>query len=202
MWALIPINSFNASMSRLSSLLNQEERIELTKILAIQTLNILNKIEAIDKIIVMTHETEWIESLSIEKITTIDDFDVPVLKKKIEKASNWMEKQKAKRIIYLSIDLPLINLTDVETFINSHKKGMTIVEADKDGGTNALILDMPRMIDFQFGENSFKKHIQSAENANITIKVFKNRALSSDLDDENDFKKFKMHNYGVNSVLP
>lgn len=202
MWALIPINSFNASMSRLSSLLNQEERIELTKVLAIQTLNILNKIEAIDKIIVMTHETEWIESLSIEKITTIDDFDVPVLKKKIEKASNWMEKQKAKRIIYLSIDLPFINLTDVETFINSHKKGMTIVEADKDGGTNALILDMPRMIDFQFGENSFKKHIQSAENANITIKVFKNRALSSDLDDENDFKKFKMHNYGVNSVLP
>ena len=202
MWALIPINSFNASMSRLSSLLNQEERIELTKVLAIQTLNILNKIEAIDKIIVMTHETEWIESLSIEKITTIDDFDVPVLKKKIEKASNWMEKQKAKRIIYLSIDLPLINLTDVETFINSHKKGMTIVEADKDGGTNALILDMPRMIDFQFGENSFKKHIQSAENANITINVFKNRALSSDLDDENDFKKFKMHNYGVNSVLP
>jgi len=201
-WALIPINSFNASMSRLSSLLNQEERIELTKILAIQTLNILNKIEAIDKIIVMTHETEWIESLSIEKITTIDDFDVPVLKKKIEKASNWMEKQKAKRIIYLSIDLPFINLTDVETFINSHKKGMTIVEADKDGGTNALILDMPRMINFQFGENSFKKHIQSAENANITIKVFKNRALSSDLDDENDFKKFKMHNYGVNSVLP
>jgi len=201
-WALIPINSFNASMSRLSSLLNQEERIELTKVLAIQTLNILNKIEAIDKIIVMTHETEWIESLSIEKITTIDDFDVPVLKKKIEKASNWMEKQKAKRIIYLSIDLPFINLTDVETFINSHKKGMTIVEADKDGGTNALILDMPRMIDFQFGENSFKKHIQSAENANITINVFKNRALSSDLDDENDFKKFKMHNYGVNSVLP
>ncbi|MBC8227369.1 MAG: 2-phospho-L-lactate guanylyltransferase [Gammaproteobacteria bacterium] len=201
MWALIPINNFDASMSRLSSLLNQEERTELTKILAIQTLNILNKIEAIDKIIVMTDETEWIESLSIEKIIAIDDFDVPILKKKIEKASNWMEKKNAKRIIYLSIDLPFINLTDVETFINSHKKGMTIVEAGKDGGTNALILDMPRMIDFQFGENSFEKHIRSAENANITVKVFKNRALSSDLDDENDFKKFKMHSYGVNSAL-
>ena len=201
MWALIPINNFDASMSRLSSLLNQEERTELTKILAIQTLNILNKIEAIDKIIVMTDETEWIESLSIEKIIAIDDFDVPILKKKIEKASNWMEKKNAKRIIYLSIDLPFINLTDVETFINSHKKGMTIVEAGKDGGTNALILDMPRMIDFQFGENSFEKHIRSAENANITVKVFKNRALSSYLDDENDFKKFKMHGYAVNSAL-
>lgn len=188
-------------MSRLSSLLNREERTELTKILAIQTLNILNKIEAIDKIIVMTDETEWIESLSIEKIIAIDDFDVPILKKKIEKASNWMEKKNVKRIIYLSIDLPFINLTDVETFINSHKKGMTIVEAGKDGGTNALILDMPRMIDFQFGENSFEKHIRSAENANITVKVFKNRALSSDLDDENDFKKFKMHGYAVNSAL-
>ena len=201
MWALIPINNFDASMSRLSNLLNKEERTELTKILAIQTLNILNKIETIEKIIVMTHETEWIESLSIKKIKAIDDFDVPILKKKIEKASNWMEKQKAKRIIYLSIDLPFINLIDVETFINSHKKGMTIVEADKDGGTNALILDMPRMIDFQFGENSFKKHIRSAENANITVKVFKNRALSSDLDDENDYKNFKMHSHTVNSVL-
>ena len=201
MWALIPINNFNASMSRLSSLLNQEERTELTKILAIQTLNILNKIEAIDKIIVMTHESEWIESLSIKKIITIDDFSVPTLKNKIEKASNWIEKQKAKRIIYLSIDLPFINQIDVETFIHSHKKGMTIVEADKDGGTNALIVDIPIMIDFQFGENSFKKHIRSAENANITTRVFKNKALSSDLDDENDFKKFKMHRYGVNSVL-
>ena len=84
MWALIPINNFNASMSRLSSLLNQEERTELTKILAIQTLNILNKIEAIDKIIVMTHESEWIQSLSIKKIITIDEFDVHSLKKKIE----------------------------------------------------------------------------------------------------------------------
>jgi 2-phospho-L-lactate guanylyltransferase len=190
-WALIPINNFNASMSRLSHLLNQEERTELTKTLASQTLKILNKIETIDKIIVMTHESEWIQSLSIKKIITNDEFDVHSLKKKIEKASNWIEKQNVKRMMYLSIDLPFVTQADVELFIDSHKKGITIVEANKDGGTNALILDMPRMIDFQFGENSFKKHVRSAENANITIRIFNNKALSLDLDDENDFKKFK-----------
>jgi len=178
-------------MSRLSHLLNQEERTELTKTLASQTLKILNKIETIDKIIVMTHESEWIQSLSIKKIITIDEFDVHSLKKKIEKASNWIEKQNVKRMMYLSIDLPFVTQADVELFIDSHKKGITIVEANKDGGTNALILDMPRMIDFQFGENSFKKHVRSAENANITIRIFNNKALSLDLDDENDFKKFK-----------
>ena len=39
MWAVIPINSFLKTMTRLSKILDQNKRIELTKMMADQMIN-------------------------------------------------------------------------------------------------------------------------------------------------------------------
>ena len=53
MWALIPINDFSESLSRLSERLDRNQRRELTQILATQIFEALYPIQSIEKIIVL-----------------------------------------------------------------------------------------------------------------------------------------------------
>ena len=56
MWALIPINNFSESFSRLSEHLDSDQLSELTKILATQVFEALCSIRSIEKIVVLSNE--------------------------------------------------------------------------------------------------------------------------------------------------
>ena len=52
MWSVIPINKFSDSLSRLSPILDIDERVKLTKNLGRRLINILSEIDKIEKIII------------------------------------------------------------------------------------------------------------------------------------------------------
>ena len=56
MWALIPINDFSQSFSRLSKHLDSDRLRELTQILAAQVFEALCSIRSIEKIVVLLKE--------------------------------------------------------------------------------------------------------------------------------------------------
>ena len=66
MWAIIPINSFKKTMTRLSEVLNANQRIKLTKLLTQQIIDYLLEIPKIEKIVLLTDEAEWAQSFDDE----------------------------------------------------------------------------------------------------------------------------------------
>ena len=68
MWAIIPINSFKKTMTRLSEVLNANQRIKLTKLLTQQIIDHLLGIPEIEKIVLLTNETEWAQYFNDKKI--------------------------------------------------------------------------------------------------------------------------------------
>ena len=187
MWAIIPINSFKKTMTRLSEVLSTNQRIKLTKLLTEQIIDHLLEIPKIEKIVLLTNETEWAKSFNEEKIILKANQDRLSLKENINLTSDWLWEQGVKQMLYLSIDLPLASKDDVMDLINQHRNGLTLVIANKDGGTNALILDMPRSFPFQFGENSLEKHLLEAKNSGVDAQVIQIDGLSFDLDDIDDW---------------
>ena len=187
MWAIIPINSFKKTMTRLSDLLNANQRIKLTKLLTQQIIDHLLEIPTIEKIVLLTNETEWARSFDENKIILKVNQDRLSLKDNINQTTDWLWEQGAKQMLYLSIDLPLASKDDVMDLINQHRNGLTLVIANKDGGTNALILDMPRSFPFQFGENSLEKHLLEAKKYGVETQVINIDGLSFDLDDIDDW---------------
>ena len=93
MWALIPINDFTESLSRLSDYLDRDQRREITQILATQVFEALYPIESIEKIVVLSNEIEWLKSFENPKITILKDPEVKQLKEKIAHAVNWIQSQ-------------------------------------------------------------------------------------------------------------
>ena len=191
MWAIIPINNFNESFSRLSNVLNKKQREEMTQILATQVLDALTPIVSVEKIIVLSNEIEWLSSFWNKKIVVLPEPDTEQFSKKIDNTAQWIQSQGVTAMLYLSIDLPYIQQEDIENLISQHISGLSIVEAKKDNGTNALILDLPTKMEFQFGPNSFSKHLAEARSKNINTTIVNIECLSLDLDDWNDLHLFK-----------
>ena len=190
MWAIIPINNFKRSFGRLSPILNQDERIQLAKYLSTRLIHILLELRGIQKVMILTSETNWTETIKHSKLIIHEEKNNKAFKSKIDSAADWACEMGAKQLIYLSIDIPLVEENDIQAMIDSHNDGLTIVEAKKDGGTNALICELPRRFGFQFGKNSFMKHLKAAELKKVGTNIQCIDGLSFDLDDQDDWEYF------------
>ena len=188
MWAIIPINEFSRSFTRLSSVLDLEQRMELAKNLSSRLIQILITVDEVEKIVLFTCEKNWPGELQHSKLVLRKDEDKKPLKQKIDSVADWAYGSGAKKMMYLSIDLPIVEKKDITQIIDSHKHGLTLVQAKKDGGTNALIADLPRKINFQFGADSFRKHLEAAKLEKLKTNIQSTEGLSFDLDDHDDWE--------------
>ncbi|MCH2652579.1 MAG: 2-phospho-L-lactate guanylyltransferase [Gammaproteobacteria bacterium] len=188
MWAIIPINEFSRSFTRLSSVLDLEQRMELAKNLSSRLIQILLAVDEVEKIVLFTCEKNWPGELQHSKLVLRKDEDKKPLKQKIDSVADWAYGSGAKKMMYLSIDLPIVEKKDITQIIDSHKHGLTLVQAKKDGGTNALIADLPRKINFQFGADSFRKHLEAAKLEKLKTNIQSAEGLSFDLDDHDDWE--------------
>ncbi len=188
MWAIIPINEFSRSFTRLSSVLDLEQRMELAKNLSGRLIQILLAVDEVEKIVLFTCEKNWPGELQHSKLVLRKDEDKKPLKQKIDSVADWAYGSGAKKMMYLSIDLPIVEKKDITQIIDSHKHGLTLVQAKKDGGTNALIADLPRKINFQFGADSFRKHLEAAQLEKLKTNIQSTEGLSFDLDDHDDWE--------------
>ena len=188
MWAIIPINEFSRSFTRLSSVLDLEQRMELAKNLSSRLIQILLAVDEVEKIVLFTCEKNWPGEMQHSKLVLRKDEDKKPLKQKIDSVADWAYGSGAKKMMYLSIDLPIVEKKDITQIIDSHKHGLTLVQAKKDGGTNALIADLPRKINFQFGADSFRKHLEAAKLEKLKTNIQSVEGLSFDLDDQDDWE--------------
>lgn len=90
----------------------------------------------------------------------------------------------ANSVLVLPADLPLIHAECVEQLINrANKPPEIIITPDRRGeGTNALLINPVALIDYYFGPDSFRRHINQAKKFGIRVDVFENDVLSLDLD--------------------
>ena len=188
MWAIIPINEFSRSFTRLSSVLDLEQRMELAKNLSSRLIQILLTVDEVEKIVLFTCEKNWPGEMQHSKLVLRKDEEKKPLKQKIDSVADWAYGSGAKKMMYLSIDLPIVEKKDITQIIDSHKHGLTLVQAKKDGGTNALIADLPRKINFQFGADSFRKHLEAAKLEKLKTNIQSTEGLSFDLDDHDDWE--------------
>tara|TARA_B100000945_G_scaffold22365_1_gene15898 strand:- start:1010 stop:1561 length:552 start_codon:yes stop_codon:yes gene_type:complete len=165
-----------------------KQRMELAKNLSSRLIQILLAVDEVEKVILFTCEKNWPGEMQHSKLVLKKDEDKKPLKQKIDSVADWAYELGAKKMMYLSIDLPIVEKKDIKQIIDSHKHGLTLVQAKKDGGTNALITDLPRKINFQFGSDSFRKHLEAAKLEKLNTNIQSAEGLSFDLDDHDDWE--------------
>jgi 2-phospho-L-lactate guanylyltransferase len=193
LWAIIPIKPLRRGKSRLSGVLTEQEREDLNQHLLIRSINCLKQVVEIDQIVVVSHDPAALSFSREYGVRTIQENRNTNINNALRKATHAAIAFSASSVLVIPADLPFMIPEDLTGLISKSMSFPEIIISPdrKMYGTNALFIKPPGILDYDFGQWSFKKHIEQAERKKIRVEIYNNERLGFDLDLPEDLILYK-----------
>jgi 2-phospho-L-lactate guanylyltransferase len=186
--AIIPVGTLDGAKSRLGAVLDAEERLELTMLLARRTIAAAVATAGIAETIVVTPD-DAIRRLADELGARPFRQRDRGLNHGITAARDEAIAAGADAVVILPIDLPDITpaaIEDVLTPLADPQRPLVTIVPDRHGrGTNALLIAPPDAIEVCFGGDSRQAHVAAAKMAEARL-VELGGPLALDVDTPDD----------------
>ncbi len=205
--AVLPIKDFANAKQRLASILDVDERAGLCRAMVEDVLLAVEACPMIDDIAIVTNDERAIELGRQFHAEVINEPPEKGLIPAVQHAASTLAAAGVDRMIFLPGDVPLVTPDELEAILDGFAepvKGICLVPASDLGGTNCLVASPPDCVVFQFGIDSFRKHVAAAGAAGLSPVVLKLPGLGLDVDTPQDlhelmtrlaFKGSESHTY-------
>ena len=188
-YAIIPVSKFKNAKTRLSPFLTEEERENLLKAMLHDVTDTLKKY--VDKIFIISRDKDVLSYAEKLNLGTILEDENSNLNKALKQAMKYC-KGKARKIIIVPSDVPLIGKTNVQMLIDASKSLDFIIVPSKGGGTNMIIMK-PMAIHTRFEGFSYKEHVQAAERKKLNPQVHDSFFMALDVNTAEDLGEIMIH---------
>ncbi len=188
-YAIIPVSKFKNAKTRLSHFLTEEEREGLLKAMLHDVTDTLKKY--VDKIYIISRDEDVLAYAEKLNLGTILEDENSNLNKALKQAMKYC-KGKAKKIIIVPSDVPLMGKTNVQMLIDASKSLDFIIVPSKGGGTNMIIMK-PMAIHTRFEGFSYKEHVQAAERKKLNPQVHDSFFMALDVNTAEDLGEIMIH---------
>jgi len=195
-FAIIPVKSFENAKTRLSSILDRDDRIRLSILMLEDTLEILSVVHRLSQVITVSADKR------VEEIAA--KYEAKFLLEEKERGVNsavalansyCMKKEAADATMVIPHDLPLLDSTDISKvceLAENEIKCIVICPSLRYDGTNMLLRKPPPIISTFYDANSYNMHVRAAVQLGIPIKYLFSKGLMHDIDTPEDaFKIIK-----------
>ena len=188
-YAIIPVSQFKNAKTRLSPFLSDEARENLLKVMLQDVTDTLKK--HVDRIFIISRDEDVLNYAKKLNLDTILEDENSNLNKALKQAMKYC-KGKAKKIIIVPSDVPLIGKTNIQMLIDASKSLDFIIVPSKGGGTNMIIMK-PMAIHTRFEGLSYKKHVQAAERKKLNPQVHDSFFMALDVNTAEDLGEIMIH---------
>lgn len=190
LWAVIPVKPLRRGKSRLAKVLKDDERAELNRKMLMHTVKTLVGLQELEHVLVVSRDPEALAMARGYGARTVREDGTPELNIALTRATLVAKTYGAQGVLILPADLPNINPEDVRTLITAGEKPpVVVISPDHNhSGTNALLINPAGLIDFDFGEMSYERHIAQAEKKGIEVKVCELSSIAHDIDNPEDLE--------------
>jgi 2-phospho-L-lactate guanylyltransferase len=188
-FALVPVKKFDSSKSRLSSVLNVDERKKLSELLLMNTISVLTKSSAISEIVIVSSDEVAMEIAKRNDAKFLRESKDHGVNAAIARADDYSSENGAEATLVIPQDLPLLMTADVNMICRkaeSTERCLVICPSIRHDGSNALLRKPSRLLKTYYDEDSFNAHIRAATKVGIPIKVFLSKRIMVDLDTTED----------------
>ncbi len=145
-------------------------------------LSVLSRAEGVDRVAVVSPERGALPA----RVITLDD-PGGGLNEALTAAALAARCRGAGRLLVVHADLPLLEPEEVTALIEASQASGLAIAPDRHGqGTNALCLSWPPAIRFEFGPDSFRKHLAQAAARGLSPAVVRLPGLAFDVDEPDD----------------
>lgn len=184
LWAVVPIKPLRRGKSRLSSKYSEEERMILNREMLRHTIERLQQVKGLEKILVVSRDPEALTVARKLGAHTLLESGNPGLNMALARASLLAKAYKARGIIVIPADLPLLEPEDVQEMINmvNGKPAVVIAPDRHHEGTNVMLVAPPDLIEFNYGKGSFERHRAEALEAGADLRIVEKESMALDLD--------------------
>ncbi len=161
--AVVPMKSMDLAKSRLAAVLDPAGR----RALACQMLD---------------HVLETLRQAGVSPVRVADGNRD--LNSDVAAAAHLVQGEGATDLLLVMADLPYLAADDIAALIEAGRRSPVVIAEAKDGGTNALLLRPPTVLDFAFasGQPSASRHAEKARAAGIEPVIVRRPGLARDID--------------------
>ncbi len=189
-WAVVPVKPLRQAKSRLASVLPEAERAALCRRMLAHTLGVLSEVRELSATLVVSADPEVLEIAAAAGGRTLVEPDPPNLNRALRLGREAARAAGATALLALSADLPRLAPTDVHTLLDlAANPPCLVIASDRHGrGTNALLVAPVALIEFEFGADSFARHVERAREVGVRVEICNLPALGLDLDSPEDLE--------------
>jgi 2-phospho-L-lactate guanylyltransferase len=193
LWAIVPVKALHESKSRLREVLTPEQRVNLSREMLFNTLQVLAEVPEIEQTIVVSVDPSVLALAREHGAEAVEEHGSPSLNKALTQSTVLARDRQVKTVLVLPADLPLIQAGDVRALIEAvQDPPIVVIAPDRSrSGTNALLVAPPGTIKYEFGPDSFERHIRSAETAGARVEIIELPTLGLDLDAPEDLEIYQ-----------
>lgn len=186
-WAIVPVKPLRRGKSRLSGILNEDERAALNQELLEHTLEILLTLKDLIQIMVVSRDPQALAIVRDydESVITVLEDGHPHLNTALTRATFISQLHSSQGVLVLPADLPLLDRSDVLAMMERavNQTPVVVIAPDRHGkGTNAILTIPAGIIQYDFGENSFQRHCEHAKKMGAHLEIVELPSLGLDLD--------------------
>lgn len=203
---VVPLRGSSSGKSRLGEALDAEEREALVLGMLARTLDVLATWSAAQGTWIVTEDQRTIDFLRRARpaVHVISQPFDGGLNAALVAARDAAVAAGATAILMLPADLPLVTLVALNALLEGADAALAagegrpvvaIAASDVRGGTNALLITPPTVIEPQFGEASLEAHLRAAESAGASVQVVIDSALGFDLDTPEDLERLDVTHF-------
>ena len=187
-WLLLPVKPFSQGKSRLSSNLNDHERVVLNRALMLHVFETALTSQMFGNIVVISRDVEALELARSQKVHALAEQGYG-LNRALEQGRSYALARHAPALLVLPSDLPNLTIADLQLILqNGCSPSSIVIAPSTDGGTNALFMYPPQILSFQFGRNSFLAHCNAARQQRFSIRTVLSPGLQTDIDSPQDLQ--------------
>jgi len=108
----------------------------------------------------------------------------------VKKAIAWCIEKKADAVLILPANIPLVSFSDIDKMVAlGYQESSVVLCPSLKGGTSAVLLNPPNLVQAQFGQGSFFKLVKEAIDKDVALKFYSSRETAFDMDSEEDLGK-------------
>jgi 2-phospho-L-lactate guanylyltransferase len=188
-FAIVPVKKFENAKTRLASILDAHDRVQLSLLMLEDTLQILSIVGSLTRLITVSADKR------VEEIAVKHGSDFLLEEKErgvnsaVALANSYCLKQGADATVVIPHDLPLLDPIDVSKackLARNESRCIVICPSLRYDGTNMLLRKPPSIIATFYDTDSYSMHVKTAIRLGIPVKRLLSKRLMHDIDTPED----------------
>lgn len=186
---IVPVKALTSANSRLAETFTDSERVELARALLLDCIDLCRSVTALDWTFVST-DREVLQLVDAADLRGLSEEETG-LNAALEQGVRDALTRGATSVTILPVDVPLAWRGDLDDLLDTGSTSdAVVVPSGRDGGTNALYMSPPDLIEPHFGPDSLKAHMAEAESRGYRCSVLALPRIALDIDTVEDVEAF------------